>query len=94
MGVIKLLVQDATNNFDIIVSNNIENKIFHGELSHFGFILKDNADEFIAAGLDVSTLEGNTFTYQEASDKSPSMIVYTSDVSNDKETYSDYKEAF
>jgi len=109
------LVQDATNNFDIIVSNNIENKIYHSELNHFGFILEDSekfewtgdpstndadfslsfyAEEFIAAGLDVSMLEGNTFTYQEASDNNPSMIIYTSDVSNEKETYSDYKEAF
>lgn len=109
------LVQDATDNFSIIVSNNIENKIFHDELSHFGLMLKDgdkfewtgdlsvsdadfslsfNADEFIAAGLDVSKLEGTTFTYQESSENIPSMIVYTSDVGNEKKSYNDYLEAF
>lgn len=109
------LAQDATKNFDIIVSNNIENKIFHDELNHFGLVLKDgekfewtgdpsaneadfslsfNADEFIAAGLDVTKLEGTSFSYQGVSESYPGMIVYTSDVSNEKETYNDYKEAF
>lgn len=39
------LVQGAVDNFDIIISNNIENKIFHGELNHFGFLL-GNGEKF------------------------------------------------
>lgn len=109
------LAKDATKNFDIIVSNNIENKIYHDELSHFGLLLKDgdkfewtsdpsasnadfslsfNADEFITAGLDVSKLEGTYYAYQEASGNNPDMIVYLSDVGNEKESYNDYNEAF
>ena len=109
------MVKEATKNFDYIVSNNIEDKVFHSQLDHFGLLLKDgdkfewtgdtsvskadyslslNADEFIKAGLDVSKLDGTSFTYQKPSGTTPGMLVYTFNVSDKKAAYKDYKEAF
>ena len=109
------MVKEATKNFDYIVSNNIEDKIFHSELDHYGLRLKDgdkfewtgdtsiskadyslslNADEFIKAGLDVSKLDGTSFTYQKPSGTTPGMLVYIFNVSDKKTAYKDYKEAF
>lgn len=109
------LIKDAASNFDIIVSNNIENAVYHDELSHFGLQLKDgdkfewtedtsisdadfsisvNADEFIKAGLDVTKLNGSQFAYKEASGNEPNVIIYTYDVSDNKEAYKDSIEAF
>lgn len=109
------MAKEATKNFDYIVSNNIENKVYHAELDHFGILLKDgdkfewtgdtsvsqadfslslNADEFIKAGLDVSKLDGTSFTYQKSSGTTPSILVYTFNVSDKKAAYKDYKEAF
>ena len=39
------LIKDAASNFDIIISNNVENLVYHNELSHFGLQLKDG-DKF------------------------------------------------
>lgn len=109
------LIKGAASNFNFIVSNNLENIVYHDELEHFGLLLKDgdkfewtkdpsvsnadfslsiNADEFIKAGLDVTKLDGTNFTYIEASENAPNMLVYKFDVSNDKETYKDNNEAF
>lgn len=108
-------IKAAASNFDLIVSNNVENKIFHSELKHFGLLLKDNdkfewtedpsvsdadfslsvnAKEFIDAGLDTSKLKGTSFTLIKATESEPDLLVHKFDVSNDKENYEDYKEAF
>ena len=34
-------LKDATDSFDLIVSNNVENTIYHNEGEHFGLLLKD-----------------------------------------------------
>jgi len=34
-------LKDATESFDLIVSNNVENTIYHNEGEHFGLLLKD-----------------------------------------------------
>lgn len=34
-------LKDATKSFDLIVNNNVENKIYHNEGEHFGLLLKD-----------------------------------------------------
>ena len=39
------LIKDAASNFDIIISNNVENSVYHNELRHFGIQLKDG-DKF------------------------------------------------
>ena len=39
------MAKEATKNFDYIVSNNIENSVYHDELEHFGLLLKDG-DKF------------------------------------------------
>lgn len=105
----------AADNFDLIVSNNLENKVFHNELKHFGLLLKDqdkfewtedpsfsdadfslsiNAKEFIDAGLDTSKLQGTSFSLIKATESENDLLVHKFDVSNNKEKYEDYKEAF
>lgn len=53
-----------------------------------------NAEEFIKAGLDVSKLSGKTFAYQKATETTTDMLVYTYNVSNEKEIAKDYNNAF
>lgn len=39
------VIKEAASSFNLIVRNNVENLVYHNQLSHFGLLLKDN-DKF------------------------------------------------
>lgn len=39
------IIRDAASSFNLIVTNNLENKVYHEALNHFGLLLKDG-DKF------------------------------------------------
>lgn len=63
-------------------------------VSSADFSLSLNADSFIKAGLNINQLVGTTFSFLDAKDGDPNMLVYTHDVGNISQSFSGQEDAF
>lgn len=111
----KSIIQDAASNFSFTVNNNVEDLMFHDELSHFGLELKSgdklewtenpsvsdadfsisiNAEEFIAAGLDVTKLDSELYSYYKDTTTNLEYLIYKYNVNDENVTYENLDVAF